>query len=284
MTKRLSEVRQVTDPRLIWINDKDMSPKDNMRASGHSDVVWWVRSGGITVRTDHDEWKIRPGDWAFLRPVQRQQIFLPGTRMISICYRWRQTSGSPHRVGSEVVIMRRCSELEQSTHHLINQVEQSGSTQPIGRVFDFPCSPENWLRINAHFMQWMATLLATLSAHGVSLTPHDQVDDRVYRVRSLIERDPWNPSTDLKHLAESVGISRRRLEQLFTTAFGRGIAQTRSRLRVEQAQTLLDHRDMPLKAVAKRFGFSTSPAFSTWFRRHAGISPRAYRNGQHMEA
>jgi transcriptional regulator GlxA family with amidase domain len=106
-----------------------------------------------------------------------------------------------------------------------------------------------------------------------------QADERVLRAQDLIERDPWSSASAPAALAAAVGLSRRRLEQVFASTLGHGIGEERDRRRVEWAQTLLGRRDLPVKEIAQRSGFASGAAFSTWFRRHAGMAPKDFRGG-----
>jgi AraC-like DNA-binding protein len=47
--------------------------------------------------------------------------------------------------------------------------------------------------------------------------------------------------------------------------------------RMEEAASLLESGDEPIREVAARVGYETSSAFSKFFGRHHGVSPRRYR-------
>lgn len=276
MQQPLHEQRQAIDPRLEWVHDKEIGPDWNRRTEPLHGVAWYVRAGEVTVRTERGEWRGRPGDWVFLLPGRRYQTFLPGSRIVSICYRFGRPCGSPWYVGPDALVLRDCPELDAAAGQLIAQVEAAGGVSPIGWSFNFSCTPPQWLQIDAAFRVWLAAAFTTLSSRGVPLAVRVTEDERVARALGVIERDPWAAASEPTALADAIGLSRRRLEQLFATAIGRGIAEERDRLRLAGVQELLGRRGLQIKQIAKRFGFASGPAFSVWFHRHAGMSPRAF--------
>lgn len=53
-----------------------------------------------------------------------------------------------------------------------------------------------------------------------------------------------------------------------------------ARLRVERARQLLRETDEPVKSIALRVGYANQFAFSTAFKRVAGMGPQAFREGR----
>jgi AraC-like DNA-binding protein len=84
-------------------------------------------------------------------------------------------------------------------------------------------------------------------------------------------------SHTLAELARGRGISPRHLARRFAAAWGMSPAAYHQRARMEHARTLLDQPDTPLARIAAALGYVDAFAFSKAFKRHAGISPDAYR-------
>ncbi|MDO5319858.1 MAG: substrate-binding domain-containing protein [bacterium] len=78
-------------------------------------------------------------------------------------------------------------------------------------------------------------------------------------------------------IAEHLGISRTRLDRLFSAALGTSVRQEVLRLRIVEAEHLLHVTDLPLKTIAAQTGFSSPAHFSTAFSQATGISPSARR-------
>jgi len=98
-------------------------------------------------------------------------------------------------------------------------------------------------------------------------------------------RPPLGPSGDrltLENLAAAVHLSPSRLSHLFRVQVGMPPLQFLDRQRADRARLLLMHSSEPIGAIAAEFGFDPL-YFSRWFKRHTGVSPRAYREkeGRH---
>ena len=78
-------------------------------------------------------------------------------------------------------------------------------------------------------------------------------------------------------IAAHLGISRTRLDRLFSTALGTSVRQEILRLKIVEAEHLLRTTDLPLKAIAAQTGFSSPAHFSTAFSQATGVSPSTRR-------
>ena len=78
-------------------------------------------------------------------------------------------------------------------------------------------------------------------------------------------------------VAEAVGMSRRVFEQRFQRILHRSPKEEFIRVQMERAKMLLATSDMPVATVAKKSGFASLEYFTRAFRRHVGMTARAYR-------
>jgi AraC family transcriptional activator FtrA len=78
-------------------------------------------------------------------------------------------------------------------------------------------------------------------------------------------------------LARRAAVSRRTLSRRFRSAVGLSPGAWLQRERVLLAQRLLETRDEPLTAIARRAGYATATTMRAQFASGLGISPRAYR-------
>lgn len=267
-------------PILIWAHDKEVGPFfDRLSGQAMQQMVWRIDSEGAAAGTRHLA-PLRPGDWVFGPRGPRVHSFLPGTRIRSIGYRVGQTGiagGWFDHAG--VVVLRDCHDLDRATDRLLDRlrVENNGQTGPLARLNDLRCSPEAWLRIHAEFLLWLTVVAATLEANGYAPEGTSEYDSRVAAALDLLASDPWSADRDPSQLARSVGVSRRRLEQLFRTEMGSGVAEQRRLQQLRFAAAALDQPGRQIKEVAHQLGFASASAFSTWFRRRTGRSPATYR-------
>lgn len=119
--------------------------------------------------------------------------------------------------------------------------------------------------------------------------PHRQGGQAQYTRGPAVVEDGWlapllewvdarlgSPLT-VTELAARAGVSARTLERRFTATFGRSPLHWLVQQRVRRAQELLEATDQPVEAVATSCGFGTATNMRAHFKRHAGVSPAAYR-------
>lgn len=119
--------------------------------------------------------------------------------------------------------------------------------------------------------------------------PHRQGGQAQYTRGPAVVEDGWlapllewvdarlgSPLT-VAELAARAGVSARTLERRFTATFGRSPLHWLVQQRVRRAQALLETTDQPVEAVATSCGFGTATNMRAHFKRHAGVSPAAYR-------
>jgi AraC family transcriptional regulator len=81
----------------------------------------------------------------------------------------------------------------------------------------------------------------------------------------------------LDDMASEAAISRFHFVRAFTRAFGKTPLQYVIHERMELAKLLLRTTDAPVAAVAAKAGYEDPSRFSRHFRRHAGLTPAAFR-------
>lgn len=83
-----------------------------------------------------------------------------------------------------------------------------------------------------------------------------------------------------QEIAEVIGVSKNYLSQIFQHELGISPWEYLNRYRVSQAKALLTNTNESVTTVAAMVGFDDPAYFSRVFRKHAGASPREYRDGQ----
>ncbi|MEM1405108.1 MAG: helix-turn-helix domain-containing protein [Pseudomonadota bacterium] len=82
----------------------------------------------------------------------------------------------------------------------------------------------------------------------------------------------------LEQLARRAEVAPRTLSRRFKHATGESPLEHLQKLRVKEAQSMLQHTDLSLAEIGWRCGFRSASRFSTAFRRISGLAPRDYRN------
>lgn len=86
----------------------------------------------------------------------------------------------------------------------------------------------------------------------------------------------------IAHLSESLEVTKPHLIRVFTACTGISPGQYLTQVRLRHARHLLiSAPEIPLDAVAGACGYSCANYFSKVFRKHTGLSPRAYGRQPH---
>jgi AraC-like DNA-binding protein len=107
--------------------------------------------------------------------------------------------------------------------------------------------------------------------------PLPETVTRVFRWVQARLREQADARFELGHLARQAHVSPQHLCRVFNRALGRGPMECVRLLRIEQAATLIERSDDPVRAIADRCGFASPYHFSRVFRHVYGVPPREYR-------
>ena len=99
---------------------------------------------------------------------------------------------------------------------------------------------------------------------------------RLHRVLAYIE-DHVNERVAVQQLAATVHMSPFHFTRVFKVAVGHSPHAYLTRVRMERARELLATTQLPIVKVARHVGFQTQAHFTCVFRKHTGVTPRAYR-------
>ena len=117
-----------------------------------------------------------------------------------------------------------------------------------------------------------SSLTAEMLDAGPPLRPRT-----VERVLDLIAADPSAP-LGLADLASHAGVSARRLQQAFVEHVGVSPMAHLRAVRLERAHRDLRDTDLPVAAIAVRWGFNNPGRFAAAYRAAYGESPSAARS------
>lgn len=101
------------------------------------------------------------------------------------------------------------------------------------------------------------------------------------RLARVIERieDSVESGISLQALADEAALGRSCFASAFRIATGLSPHRYLTQRRLIRARELLLHSDLGLSQIALRCGFSSQAHFTEYFRRDAGVTPRALRRG-----
>ncbi|MEX2216274.1 MAG: substrate-binding domain-containing protein [Phycisphaeraceae bacterium] len=101
----------------------------------------------------------------------------------------------------------------------------------------------------------------------------------VERAIDFIRRHACN-GINVEQVMQTITMSRRLFEQLFTKEIGRSPGREIQRLRLERAEQLLKETELSISQIAQMIGFCETAAFSKFFKKHTGDSPGQRRTAK----
>jgi AraC family transcriptional regulator len=234
----------------------------------------------VEQRHTHGPWKtfsLQQGDLV-LRPV--------GT---SLELRKKSLSSKPtqtlHLYLSKNLVARAAEEVAGHDSARLELVERFGFQDPLLAQIGFALWRELEQRAPAGnvYAQTAAQMLAIhllrhYTAKGVAIKEpsHGLTDQQIRRVVDFVQAH-LDQNLSLEALAEQTGFSSYHFARLFRQTTGASPHQFVLRQRVERAQLLLTERDVSLAQVATACGFVDQSHLTQVFKRHFGLTPRAYR-------
>ena len=81
----------------------------------------------------------------------------------------------------------------------------------------------------------------------------------------------------LEEVCEAAGFSASYFSSLFKKETGEGFAKYLTRVRMEEAKTLLRETNLPVSEICERVGYSDRKHFTHTFHRATGLNPAEYR-------
>ena len=131
----------------------------------------------------------------------------------------------------------------------------------------------------AGLVEAVAAWPASAASAGLDASAPARVGTVAERVRAVIDgaSDRHGEPPPLEDLAAAAHLSPRHFSRVFSAAYGCTPHQYLHARRLEVAKGLLLGGTMRVGEVADDLGFSSAAAFSRWFQRLAGRSPREFR-------
>lgn len=130
---------------------------------------------------------------------------------------------------------------------------------------------ETLTRMLAHYLADHSAERASSERPHMDISPH-----RLKRVLDYID-DHLGEAVDLTAMADVAGLSRYHFLRVFKCATGCSPHQHLIHRRVARAQTLIANGEFSLAVIGRMSGFASPAHFSTFFKRHTGLSPTRYR-------
>lgn len=241
------------------------TPFETNHADGRVDFyLLYLTNGSITVYLDNEPYLLNPGDVI---------IYPPNTpyRYVGECgvkYLYVHFTGSFAR---ELLDHCNLSPLP-SVFRLGYHSELHSLFVKLNDAFSAP----NKLKtlICASFLEQIILFIATgLDKNANSVfVPTTAIEKSLLHIESY-----FTTTIHIPDLAKIEGLSNSRYIALFSSIMGKSPSAYIIELRIRRACNLLKSTNYTIKDIAERCGYSDQYFFSKLFKKHMGVSPKAYR-------
>lgn len=240
--------------------------------------VFFVERGEVRIRSNGEDVTVKRGGAFFSASGLRQHWFAQNTVLLSVGFRCTWADGTPlYRAGLNLAA--KSPKLRLATLELFRRIH--GTKKTVGyreAITNKDLFLSDWAAHEATFATWFIIYLETL--HSLGVKPESRSKKSRRRVDQLIEwlnALPLHETTPTLPPGFTIGL--RRAEQLLQQQIGIGMRTYLERRRLNAAREHILTEQCTIKEVAFKLGFRYASHFTTWFRRHTGSSPSAYRDG-----
>lgn len=232
-------------------------------------VAVFLRLAGVANSSQHGRTSVqRPGDFLILDSSPAAQEYSPGSQMLTLHMPRSRVEAAlgPTRVYSGLTIGPGIGSRSLATGFLTELVQLSGSL-----------TLENADRLSMIGIDLIVASVAESLAQDVSRPVGGTVT--VQRAKAYVEANLSDPDLGPRELAAAVGVSLRRLQELFHER-GRHISDyiwERRLLAAEQRLNDVGRSHLQIGTLAYGCGFSSQAHFSRRFKAKHGMTPGEFR-------
>ena len=132
--------------------------------------------------------------------------------------------------------------------------------------------------LSGRVLEMIASVCRSLGVTLPAVTGKD-VDSRVLVAKAYIE-DHKNQVISCEAVARECCLSLKQLNRIFQIETGSSVFAYMTAERVRYAKKLLQQGERSIKEIGYLMGFESESGFVSFFKRHCGMSPGAYRKGK----
>jgi AraC-like DNA-binding protein len=264
-------------PELQWVDTRTLEEiwARKFHTTGRYCELIHVIEGKARIECQgRPSFQVGPGDtFVIPRHVIHRDVFAAqsGYRVIYVFFRWPGRDAMVRVLDPEVLCATPAG-AKVHLHWLFKQMEEEHERDTIH-------AQERMQLILGEILSCLIRY-GTVSRNGVSEARHLLAVDRQRTLAHAVHEylvAHCDKSVTLDQLSESHDISPFHLSRIFARHLGMSISDALTLARIDRAKTLLAQRELSVKEVAPRAGFTDSNYFAKVFRKITGQSPSEYR-------
>jgi len=269
-------------PMLLWALERswtaEQAAEKGFELESKENSAWLVIEGRARVEHGGRQYAAGSGQWMFPAPGKRRQMFEGPLHFISVTIRWQWPDGC-HLFDQGLTRVADAADipnLEETARDICARVRNPSSSQSYYLGYQ-KMTMEDSLQLQACACQWSAAFYLAMKHLGVSPNLGTHRDPRVETILVSLKEMSNSPTVDREVLTRLCGVTARQMDRMLKAATGLTLAENHDAFRFESATQGLIEQGLRIKEVASLVGFTDLSAFSRWFTRRAGCSPRAFR-------
>lgn len=265
---------------LRWVYEhsvpQDVRHADWDRRIGH--WAWYVQQGHVRVTSASGVYEASAGEWLLLPRETSHQDFSDNTIILSLHFlcQWpsgenifANKSGAKFNASEAPLLLSMGKQLERVVSRLFPQADVRFTKQ----LMTYPV----FLNFQTLFMRWLHLWFQIQIKYGARLTRLQPGDDRPLRMARCLNEAPLDHGFPREWLLEETGLSEVHVNRIFLREFGVTPRKYWEKRRFEFSKMCLKTSTIPVKEVGYQLGFRSASHFVGWFQKHAGASPKTYR-------
>lgn len=279
----LSELGHLTS-EFVWAHERVLQePLRSTINQVPGQSAYLIMKGSLSVDTNAGSVVVGPGQWCLPHQGPRSLFMAPGGQILTVRFRLYWPGGDPlfNAPVAQVFAASQAPRLEKHTRILARIVARALP----GAKVDLPWRKVDLLthfRFQRAFDAWLYVYVDTMLRLGAVPSRLATTDMRVLKVVSWIDELPLDHTLTEAELLRESDLSASQLSRVFTQQFGVTPHQYFENRKLTQAKSLLRSTPKSVKQVAFEVGFGSLAAFSRWFLRKAGQSPREFRRNEQV--
>lgn len=123
---------------------------------------------------------------------------------------------------------------------------------------------------------FLCKLIALLTFLSKNVSPETSANNITEKITKYLQQN-YTQKLTLQDIADKFFISKYQVSRLFTNQIGVNFVDYLSRIRVENAKTMLTNSTLSIQSISEMTGFQSPTDFTRVFKSLLGISPMQYR-------